>query len=120
SAVQRLATEEARRPFDLRRGPLLRARLLRLAEQDHVLLITMHHIVSDGWSAGVSARELAALYAAYRSGAPPALPDAPIQYAEFAIWQRAWLQGEVLERQLAYWRRQLAGAPRVVRLPADR
>jgi amino acid adenylation domain-containing protein/non-ribosomal peptide synthase protein (TIGR01720 family) len=117
---RRLSTSEARRPFDLERGPLLRARLVRLAAEEHVLLITMHHIVSDGWSASVSARELAALYDAYRSGEPAALPEPPIQYADFAVWQRAWLQGEELERQLAYWRRQLAGAPRVLRLPADR
>jgi amino acid adenylation domain-containing protein/non-ribosomal peptide synthase protein (TIGR01720 family) len=116
----RLSTAEARDPFDLRLGPLLRTRLLRLAADDHVLLITMHHIVSDGWSAGVSAREIAALYAAARSGALPALPDPPIQYADFALWQRGWLRGETLERQLAYWRSQLTGAPRLAKLPVDR
>jgi len=101
----RLATAEARRPFDLRRGPLLRTRLLRLSAERHVLLITMHHIVSDGWSAGVSARELAALYSAAARGEEPALAEPPIQYADFAIWQRDWLRGETLERQLAFWRR---------------
>jgi amino acid adenylation domain-containing protein/non-ribosomal peptide synthase protein (TIGR01720 family) len=118
--ARRLATAAARRPFDLGRGPLLRAHLVRLAAEEHHLLLTQHHIVSDGWSAGVTARELAALYAGYRSGAPPLLPDLPIQYADFALWQREWLQGETLARQLAYWRRQLAGAPAVLSLPADR
>ncbi|HEX9426786.1 MAG TPA: amino acid adenylation domain-containing protein, partial [Candidatus Polarisedimenticolia bacterium] len=118
--VRRLSNAEARRPFDLGRGPLLRARLIRLASEEHVLLITMHHIVSDGWSATVSARELAVLYDAYRSGDAAALPAPTIQYADFAIWQREWMQGEQLARQLDYWRRQLAGAPALLRLPADR
>ncbi|HVS00085.1 MAG TPA: amino acid adenylation domain-containing protein, partial [Thermoanaerobaculia bacterium] len=110
----RLAREEARLPFDLRRGPLLRLFLLRLGERDHILLMTLHHIVSDGWSLGVLLREVAALHA----GVP--LPELPVQYADFAVWQRRWLQGRVLEAQLAYWKRQLAGAPRVLELPADR
>ena len=118
--VQRLAREEAQRPFDLARGPLLRASLLRLGDQEHVLLLTMHHIVSDGWSVGVLFRELAALYAAFSQGQPSPLHELSIQYADYALWQREWLQGEEMERQLAYWRRQLAGAPAVLELLTDR
>ncbi|HVR95754.1 MAG TPA: amino acid adenylation domain-containing protein, partial [Thermoanaerobaculia bacterium] len=112
--ARRLAAQEARRPFDLQRGPLLRLTLIRLDEREHVLLLTMHHIVSDGWSMGVLLREIAALYA-HRS-----LPDLAVQYADFAVWQRGWLQGEVLEDQLAHWQRQLGGAPHVLELPLDR
>src|SRR5690349_17618949 len=104
----RLAIEDARRPFDLARGPLVRATLLRLEEQLHVLLLTMHHIVSDGWSMSVLVREIGALYEAFVAGRPSPLPEPSIQYADFAIWPRQWLQGEVLESQLAYWKRQLA------------
>ncbi|MCP4660503.1 MAG: non-ribosomal peptide synthetase, partial [bacterium] len=107
--ARRLAAEEARRPFDLRAGPLIRCTLLRLADADHVLLVTMHHIVSDGWSMGIFSRELRALYAAALSAesagnASAALPELPIQYADFAHWQRRWLAGEVLEAEMAYWR----------------
>ncbi|HVR95001.1 MAG TPA: amino acid adenylation domain-containing protein [Thermoanaerobaculia bacterium] len=112
--ARELAAEEARRPFDLQRGPLLRLALVRLDERDHVLLLTMHHIVSDGWSMGVLLREIAALYALQ------GLPELPVQYADFAVWQRSWLQGEVLDGQLAYWQRQLDGVPRVLELPIDR
>jgi len=115
-----LARSEARRPFDLRRGPLLRLTLLRLETQEHLLLMTFHHVVSDGWSWGVLLREVAALYEAFAEGRPSPLPDLPVQYADFAVWQRGWLQGETLERQLAWWTRQLAGAPRVLELPTDR
>ncbi|HKH48538.1 MAG TPA: amino acid adenylation domain-containing protein, partial [Thermoanaerobaculia bacterium] len=115
-----LARAEARRPFDLQRGPLLRLTLLRLEEREHLLLMTFHHVVSDGWSWGVLLRDVAALYAAFSQGRPSPLPDLPVQYADFAVWQRGWLQGETLERQLAWWTRQLAGAPRVLELPADR
>jgi aspartate racemase len=118
--ARRLAEEEARRPFDLARGPLLRAKLLRLDEEKHLLLLTMHHIVSDGWSAGILSRELATLYEAFSSGQPSPLRELPIQYSDFAIWQREWLQGEVLEAQLSYWRQQLAGAPALLELPTDR
>jgi amino acid adenylation domain-containing protein len=111
---------EARRPFDLSRGPMLRAELLRLAEDEHVLLLTMHHIVSDGWSAGVLVREMAALYAAYAEGRESPLAELPIQYADYAQWQREWLKGAVLEEQLGYWRKQLAGAPPLLELPTDR
>ena len=121
----RLARREALRPFDLERGPLFRVVLLRLAapsageEAEHALLLTMHHIVSDGWSMGVLARELTALYAAFLAGRPSPLPELEIQYADFALWQRRRLQGEVLAAELAYWRDQLAGAP-VLELPTDR
>jgi amino acid adenylation domain-containing protein/non-ribosomal peptide synthase protein (TIGR01720 family) len=119
-AVRALATAEARRPFDLARGPLLRVGLLRLGPDEHVLLLTMHHIVSDGWSMGVLVRELVTLYAAYASGTPIDLPELPIQYSDYAHWQREWLQGELLETQLAYWKAQLAGAPATLELPTDR
>ena len=118
--ARRLAGEEAQRVFDLARGPLLRGSLLRLAERDHVLLLTMHHSVSDGWSIGVLIREVAALYEAFASDRPSPLPELPLQYADYAAWQRQWLRGEVLESQLAYWREQLAGAPHALELPADR
>jgi len=110
---------EARRPFDLTRGPLLRAGLLRLAEQEHVLLLTMHHIVSDGWSLGILIQEIAHFYDEFSGGHPEALPELPIQYADFARWQREWLSGEELERQLSYWKRQLADLP-VLELSTDR
>jgi amino acid adenylation domain-containing protein len=117
--VQSHALAESKRPFDLTRGPLLRVRLLRLAARHHVLLLTMHHIISDGWSMGVLIREVAALYEAlgdeWRAG-PPALP---IQYADYAVWQREWLRGEVLEEQLSYWKGQLADLS-TLRLPTDR
>ncbi|HEX3555022.1 MAG TPA: amino acid adenylation domain-containing protein, partial [Thermoanaerobaculia bacterium] len=117
--VRRLAAELSRRPFDLSRPPLLRASLVRLAAAEHVLLWCIHHIVSDGWSRGVLVTEVARLYAAFVKGEPSPLPELAVQYADFALWQRGWLQGEVLERQLAYWRQRLAGAP-VVEFPADR
>jgi amino acid adenylation domain-containing protein len=116
----RLAAEEAQRPFDLSRGPLLRASLLRLGEREHVVLLTMHHIISDGWSMSVLVKEVGALYEAYTRGAESPLAELPIQYADYAAWQRGWLQGEVLERQLSYWREQLKGAPPVLELPIDR
>jgi amino acid adenylation domain-containing protein len=118
--AQRLAAEEAQRPFDLARGPLLRAAVLRLDEKEHVLLVTMHHIVSDGWSVGIFIREIVALYGAFVRGRRSPLPDLPLQYADFAIWQRAWLQGEILETQLSYWKRQLGGDLPALELPADR
>src|SRR5689334_13892974 len=116
----RLATEEAKKPFNLAKGPLLRVELLRLAEDDHVLLITMHHIISDGWSIKVFIGELEELYEASTNRQRAALPELPIQYADFALWQRSWLQGEKLEDQLSYWRAQLADAPPVLDLPTDR
>jgi amino acid adenylation domain-containing protein len=120
AAVVRRAGEEARRPFDLSAGPLFRARLLRLGAGEHVLLLSMHHIVSDGWSMGVLYRELAALYAAYREGRASPLPELAVQYADYAVWQREQGEGAVLERQLAYWRERLAGAPELLELPTDR
>jgi amino acid adenylation domain-containing protein len=116
----RLATEDALRPFDLGRGPLLRTTLLRQAAGEHVLLLAMHHIVTDGWSIGIFTRELTELYRAFAAGAPSPLPALPLQYADFAVWQRRWLRGEALEEQLRYWHRHLDGAPPVLELPADR
>src|SRR3990172_10947007 len=98
---------------------MLRATLLRLGEQDHVLLLVMHHIASDGWSMGVLFRELSALYEAFSRGGPSPLPELPIQYADFSDWQRQWLQGEVLESQLSYWKKQIVGLP-VMELPTHR
>ncbi|HYR09017.1 MAG TPA: condensation domain-containing protein, partial [Longimicrobium sp.] len=119
AAVRRRAGEEARRAFDLAAGPLFRAALLRLGEEDHVLLLSMHHVVSDGWSMGVLFRELSALYTAYREGGESPLPELAVQYADYAVWQREQLEGEVLDRQLAYWRERLAGAPELLELPTD-
>ncbi|HXO21370.1 MAG TPA: amino acid adenylation domain-containing protein, partial [Thermoanaerobaculia bacterium] len=119
-AARRAAAQAAWAPFDLARGPLLRAALLRLAGEEHVLLLTLHHIVADGWSMGVLLRELAALYDAAREGRPSPLPALAVQYADFAVWQREWLQGPVLAELLAYWRGRLADAPAVLDLPLDR
>ncbi len=118
--ARRLAGEESLQTFDLARGPVLRALLVRLGATDHALFLTMHHIVSDGWSMGVLVREITALYAAVRAGTPSPLPELAVQYADFAVWQRQWLAGGELERQLAYWRRRLAGAPATIDLPLDR
>jgi amino acid adenylation domain-containing protein len=107
--AERLAAEEARRPFDLARGPLVRITLLRLSDLENALFLTMHHIVTDGWSFGVAADELARLYEAFQRGTPSPLPELPIQYPDFARWQREWLQGENRNRLLDYWRRQLEG-----------
>jgi len=117
--VRRLITAEAQRPFDLSKGPLIRGTVLRLADEEHVGLLTMHHIVSDGWSTGLLVRELATLYVALCAGGSSPLPKLPIQYADFAHWQRQWLQGEVLESQIAYWKDRLAGAPALIDLPTD-
>ncbi|MBV9775157.1 MAG: AMP-binding protein, partial [Gemmatimonadetes bacterium] len=117
-AARRVA-EETTRPFDLEHGPLLRALLLRLDEGDWVLVFTMHHIVSDGWSLGVLTREVSALYGAYLRGEASPLPELPVQYPDYAVWQRAWLSGETLERHLEYWRGELADAPPVLELPTD-
>ncbi|HKX31862.1 MAG TPA: amino acid adenylation domain-containing protein, partial [Blastocatellia bacterium] len=116
--VLRIAEREARTGFDLSRGPLIRVQVLRLEEQQHILLLTMHHIVSDGWSSGILIGELRALYQAYGRGAESPLEELPIQYADFAVWQREWLKGEALEEQLAYWRKRLAGMEEL-RLPTD-
>ncbi|NMO14244.1 non-ribosomal peptide synthase/polyketide synthase [Pyxidicoccus fallax] len=118
--ARRLATEESTRPFDLATGPLLRTRLLRVGPEQHVLVLVMHHIVSDGWSVGVMIREVVAGYEAFASGKAPVLPPLPVQYVDFAAWQRQWLQGDVLAREVAWWKEQLAGAPPVLDLPVDK
>jgi amino acid adenylation domain-containing protein len=117
--VLSLATQEAQKPFDLAQDSLLRVTLLELNETEHVILLTMHHIISDGWSMEVLVRELAALYAAFSVGQPSPLATLPIQYADFAVWQRQWLQGEVLEAQLSYWKQQLGKTLPVLQLPTD-
>ncbi|HSS50433.1 MAG TPA: condensation domain-containing protein, partial [Thermoanaerobaculia bacterium] len=118
--LQRRLQEEAQRAFDLARGPLLRACVLRIGPQQHIAAVTMHHIVSDGWSLGVLVREVAELYRAFSQGEGSPLAELPIQYADFAYWHRQWLQSDLLERQLAYWRYQLAGVPGLLDLPTDR
>ncbi len=118
--AQRLIHQEAQEPFHLEVGPLFRVKLLRLTPLDHILLVTIHHIISDGWSMGVLRRELTTLYQAFASGQPSPLPELPIQYADFAVWQRQWLTGEVLETQLSYWKQQLGGQLPVLDLPTDR
>jgi amino acid adenylation domain-containing protein len=118
--LRRLMAEEARAPFDLERGPLIRGRLIRIGADDHVLLITLHHIVSDAWSMGVLTRELSTLYTAISRGEPDPLPPFPVQYADYAIWQRKWVEGEVLQLQAEYWGATLAGAPELLELPVDR
>ena len=118
--TRRLAVEEAGRPFDLGRGPLLRAFLLEQAREDHVAFVTMHHLASDGWSVGVLVRELAALYGAFAVGRPSPLPELPLQYADFALWQRERLRGEGLAAELAWWKDRLDGAPEALEIPADR
>ena len=117
--VLSLAAAEAKRPFDLTRDPLFRATLVRVSAEEHVLLLTAHHIVFDGWSTGVLYRELGILYESFLSGQESPLPELPIQYADFAVWQRAWLREGVLEDQLAYWKEQLQNVPPVIELPAD-
>ncbi|HYV13041.1 MAG TPA: SDR family NAD(P)-dependent oxidoreductase, partial [Pyrinomonadaceae bacterium] len=118
--VRMLAEEEAARPFDLSVGPLVRAKLLRLGDEEHVMLFTMHHIVSDGWSLGILVSEVTVLYAAYANGEESPIPELPIQYADYAAWQRSWLQGDVLEEQLSYWKTQLGGELPMLELPTDR
>ncbi|MET0399654.1 MAG: amino acid adenylation domain-containing protein [Longimicrobiaceae bacterium] len=117
--VQRLAATEAGRPFDLARGPLLRAALLRTGEEEWALLFTVHHVVSDGWSMSVLVREISRLYQAFARDLPSPLPEPRLQYADYAVWQRGWLAGEALERQLAFWREKLEGAPPLLELPVD-
>jgi amino acid adenylation domain-containing protein len=112
--ARRFSQEEALRPFDLTRGPLLRARLVRLAEEEHLFLLTMHHAVSDEWSVAVLMREVGAIYTGIE------LPELPVQVADYAVWQREWLRGEVLEARLGWWKERLAGAPPVIDLPLDR
>ncbi|HEY1497420.1 MAG TPA: amino acid adenylation domain-containing protein, partial [Candidatus Solibacter sp.] len=120
SELRRLIGEEAVRPFDLTTGPLFRACLIQLAEDDRVLLLNTHHIVNDGWSLGILVREMSAFYGAFLAGQPSPLPELPLQYADFTIWQCRHLTGSVLETQLSYWMRHLEGAPTLLDLPADR
>jgi hypothetical protein len=117
--LRRVMRDEAEARFDLSRGPLIRGRLVRLAHDDHALLLTMHHVVSDGWSMGVLVRELSTLYNAFRAGGDDPLPPLPVQYADYAVWQRQRVGAEALERQAAYWTRTLAGAPGLLELPTD-
>ncbi|MES1260290.1 MAG: amino acid adenylation domain-containing protein, partial [Acidobacteriota bacterium] len=114
-----LIAEEAGASFDLEAGPLIRGRLIRMDEEEHTLLITMHHIVSDGWSMGVLTRELNALYGAFARGQSDPLPEPELQYADYALWQRKWIEGDVLREQAEYWKTTLAGAPAVVEVAAD-
>jgi amino acid adenylation domain-containing protein/thioester reductase-like protein len=118
--VMRLSEAEMQRPFDLARAPLLRVTLVKFGASSHVLVMTMHHIVTDGWSWQILNRELSELYGAHSRDRPASLPDLPVQYADYAIWQRQWLQGELLQRQLSYWREHLKGAPAELALPTDR
>ncbi|NVJ19490.1 non-ribosomal peptide synthetase, partial [Myxococcus sp. AM010] len=120
SEVRHRVRAEVDRSFELARGPLLRPLLLKQSEQAHVLVLLLHHIVSDGWSASVLLRELAALYDAFSQGLPSPLPELPVQYADYSLWQREWLKDEVLEAQVRYWREALGGAPRFLDLPTDR
>ncbi len=119
-ATQQLAQEQALLSFDLANEVLIRATLVLLSQTEHILLVCMHHIVSDGWSMGVFIQELAALYKAYSQGEPSPLAPLPIQYADFALWQREWLQGDVLQTQLSYWQQQLKDTPALLSLPTDR
>ncbi|WP_315790941.1 amino acid adenylation domain-containing protein [Fischerella sp. JS2] len=116
--VQQLVVKEAQQPFDLTKS-LLRLTLLRLGAAEHILLLTVHHIICDRWSMGIFVREMKALYEAFVNGKPSPLPELPIQYADWAIWQRQWLQGQVLEQQLTYWQKQLQGNLPVLKLPSD-
>ncbi|MFK0731627.1 MAG: condensation domain-containing protein, partial [Gloeotrichia echinulata HAB0833] len=118
--LEQLTLEEAIAPFDLANTPLIRCSLLQISAREYVLLLTMHHIVSDGWSMGVLISELSSLYPAFCAGEPSPLPELPLQYADFAVWQRRWLSGVVLETQLNYWRSQLQDAPPLLQLPTDR
>ncbi len=119
-AVQKLLTQESQRPFDLTHGPLLRAKILRLAQQEHILLLEMHHIISDGWSTEVFLQEIALLYQAFLTRSASPLAEISIQYKDFAQWQRQWLEGEILQSQLSYWKQQLADVPTLLQLPTDR
>jgi len=118
--VQRLITKEAEYPFDLAHGSLLRVTLIQLGDKEYLLLLTLHHIIFDGWSIGVFIGELTALYKAFSTGTASPLPELPIQYADYAIWQREWLQGMALKTRLDYWKQQLAGSLPVLELPTDR
>ena len=117
--VQKLEAQEVTCPFDLERGPLMRVKLIHLADEEYLIFLTAHHIIVDGWSLANLFKELSAYYQARVENADPSLPYLPIQFVDFVIWQRQWLQGEVLERQLSYWRQQLGNGPRLLALPTD-
>ncbi len=117
--IQRRAIEEIRRPFDLKTGPLIRGLVLRLSEDDHVLVLTLHHIVSDGWTSGILFDELGSLYQSASTNAPVPLPELPLQYSDYAAWQRKYMQGDRLARELAYWSSRMEGAPSSIELPTD-
>ena len=106
--LERMAERHAHRPFDLSRDPMLRLALVRTRDEEHVLLLTMHHIATDGWSIEVLVHEVQALYGAFTAGRPSPLPELPIQYVDFAAWQRMWIDGQVLSAEVDFWRRQLA------------
>ncbi|HEY9849783.1 MAG TPA: condensation domain-containing protein, partial [Leptolyngbyaceae cyanobacterium] len=118
--IQQIIKENAQQPFDLSKTPLIRFALLRLKADEHILLLTLHHIISDAWSAGIFIKEIWQFYAAFSTGKNPSLPELTIQYADFAIWQQQWLQGEILDSQLNYWKQQLNGAKTVLELPTDK
>ena len=118
--AHRLSDLEAKSPFDLEKGPLFRASIIRQTDDDYVLILNMHHIISDGWSIDILLKEIAMLYQAFAVGRGTPLPELPIQYADFAYWQRQWLQGAELERQVSFWKRELANAPTVLEFPTDR
>ena len=117
--ARRIAEQESLKTFDLQQGPLLRARLLRLGGQDHVLLLSLHHIIFDGWSRGILAREISAIYAAFCDGSASPLPETKLQYGDYAVWQHQYLRGKRYEKQLAYWKNHLTGAPATLELPTD-
>ena len=118
-SVPHILQDEVRRPFDLSRGPLIRSLLVRLSEQEHILLVTMHHIVTDGWSVGIFKRELSEVYKAFAAGERAALPELPIQYPDYSYWQRQWFAGELYESQLSYWKKEFETLPSVLELPTD-
>ncbi|MBO3462193.1 non-ribosomal peptide synthetase [Aetokthonos hydrillicola Thurmond2011] len=119
NAAQRILKKETLYPFNLSSDLMLRATLLRLSEQEHILVLVMHHVASDGWSVGILFHELAGFYEAFSTGSPSPFPELPIQYADFAYWQRQWFSGEVLQTQINYWKQQLAAAPQLLELPTD-
>src|SRR5437660_509182 len=119
AVAQQLMRQEAQQPFHLSRGPLIRVTLLHIAREEYILLLDMHHIVCDGWSMGVFFRDLATLYKAFRAGQLNPLPALPVQYADYALWQRDWVEHEIQEEQMHYWRRQLQDAPTLLELPTD-
>ena len=118
--AQRLAHAEAQTPFDLGRAPLLRVRVLKLTADEHLMAMTMHHIISDAWSIAILIREVSELYRAFSTGHISPLPELPIQYSDFACWQQQQMEGTAFEKQLAYWKKQLGGGPPITELPADR